>query len=70
MTMSESTICWAIRIKVVPDAAPNADGEWLTLHNRVLLTDGMRFNEVVDEISRLSEDIPNGHHIVQYEVWR
>lgn len=67
---NEPTICWATRVKIAPDAAPDADGEWLTLYNRVLLTSDMRFNEVVDEIDRMAEGIPNGYHIIQYETER
>lgn len=50
-------------MKLVPDAEPNADGEWVDVPRDVDL--GRRFTDHVAAVSHL---VPGGYHVVAFDV--
>jgi hypothetical protein len=54
-----------VRIKLVPDAEPNADGEWKTVEVTLPFPSG---NNWLAAASRLAPYEPQGYHIVAYEI--
>lgn len=51
-------------VKIVPDAEPNADGEWITVICRPI-SGITRWNDAC-HILEATGRVPRGHHIVQY----
>jgi len=55
------------KIKIVPDNAPDADGEWITAPTKVLgpIIPGSWFGQMM---ILHEEDIPDGYHAVMFET--
>lgn len=54
-----------VLIKVVPDAEPNADGEWIEVDaDPVILSPGNKWTGVEAVLGPLA---PEGHHVVSYK---
>lgn len=54
------------RIKVVPHAEPNADGEWIEVEGPPSVA-GSTMWCVIEQAFRLGGCIPADHHMVSYE---
>jgi len=50
-------------MKLVPDAEPNADGEWVKVPADVKL--GWRF---LDHVAAVAHLVPEGYHVVAFDV--
>ncbi len=50
------------RIKIVPDATPNADGEWINIAVDLPSRTRWKFME-----ERVKAFVPEGHHVVAVE---
>ena len=54
----------AYRVKVVPDAEPNAEGRWVTGTLGSPLPERACWHHATNRLRHL---VPAGHHMVQYE---
>lgn len=54
------------RIKLVPDATPNADGRWLDVTKDHAMTE-YAISRWMDAVRFFASDTPRGEHIISYE---
>jgi hypothetical protein len=53
----------SFKIKIVPNAAPNADGRWITIEGEA----PMRSLSCRDTFDKISHHAPEGYHVVAFE---